>query len=208
MMARSMFFYAVVASMMQTSMAWTCSRSSDLRMAATEITPKATRRAFVQAATSTIIGGAASAFVAVPAPAAFAETLAEGSTTKTASGVAIKVIKSGGGEQPRVGELMGIRFKAFAGKTKIDDIFDTPEPYYTRCGSGGLIKGVEEVLPMMKLGDRWELTVPSKLAFGSKGRSASAGRPRIPADIDVVFEVEVVALPGREPELIELIGDV
>jgi len=206
-----MFFYAVVASMMQTSMAWTCSRSSDLRMAATEITPKATRRAFVQAATSTIIGGAASAFVAVPAPAAFAETtLAEGSTTTTASGVVIKVIKAGSGEseQPRIGELMGIRFKAFAGKTKIDDIFDTPEPYYTRCGSGGLIKGVEEVLPMMKLGDRWELTVPSKLAFGSKGRSASAGRPRIPADIDVVFEVEVVALPGREPELIELIGDV
>jgi peptidylprolyl isomerase len=46
------------------------------------------------------------------------------------------------------------------------------------------------------------------LAFGSKGRSASAGRPRIPANSVIVFEVEMVGLPGKEPELIELIGDV
>jgi hypothetical protein len=43
---------------------------------------------------------------------------------------------------------------------KIDDIFDTPEPYYTRVGSGAMLKGVEEVLPMMVLGDRWVLTIP------------------------------------------------
>ena len=47
----------------------------------------------------------------------------------------------------------------------------------------------------------------SKLAFGKKGRPASAGKPRIPADATIVFEVEMVGLPGKEPELIELIGD-
>jgi len=46
------------------------------------------------------------------------------------------------------------------------------------------------------------------LAFGSKGRPASAGKPRIPANAEIVFEVEMVGLPGKEPELIELIGDV
>ena len=45
------------------------------------------------------------------------------------------------------------------------------------------------------------------MAFGSKGRPASAGKPRIPADATITFEVEVVGLPGKEPELIELIGD-
>jgi peptidylprolyl isomerase len=45
------------------------------------------------------------------------------------------------------------------------------------------------------------------LAFGPKGRPASAGKPRIPSDATVVFEVEMVGLPGKEPELIELIGD-
>lgn len=76
------------------------------------------------------------------------------------SGVSIKVEKSGNGPAPEIGEMAAIRFRAFAGENKIDDIFETPEPYYTRIGSGGLIKGVEEVLPKMVVGDRWVLTVP------------------------------------------------
>jgi hypothetical protein len=78
----------------------------------------------------------------------------------TASGVAIKVVKSGNGPKPTIGELASIRFAAYNGEIKIDDIFATPEPYFTRVGSGGLIKGVEEVLPMMRVGDRWVLTIP------------------------------------------------
>lgn len=46
-----------------------------------------------------------------------------------------------------------------------------------------------------------------ELAFGSKGRSASAGRPRISGGTPVVFDVEIVGLPGKEVELIDLIGD-
>jgi hypothetical protein len=43
----------------------------------------------------------------------------------------------------------------------IDDIFETPEPYYTRVGLGGtMLPGVEEAVPYMKLGDRWTLTNP------------------------------------------------
>lgn len=38
-------------------------------------------------------------------------------------------------------------------------------------------------------------------------RPASAGKPRIPGNAEVVFDVEVVGLPGKEPELIDLIGD-
>jgi hypothetical protein len=45
-------------------------------------------------------------------------------------------------------------------------------------------------------------------AFGDKGRPASPGRPRIPPNAVVTFDVEMVGLPGKEPELIELIGDV
>lgn len=47
-----------------------------------------------------------------------------------------------------------------------------------------------------------------ELAFGKKGRPASAGKPRIPGDATITFDVEMVGLPGREVELIELIGDV
>ena len=79
------------------------------------------------------------------------------------SGVVIKVQKEGKGPKPDIGELAAIRFASFNGQTKIDDVFDTPEPYYTRVGSGGLIKGVEEVLPKMRVGDRWVLTIPASI---------------------------------------------
>lgn len=60
----------------------------------------------------------------------------------------------------------------------------------------------------MRVGDRYVITIPSDMAFGKKGRPASAGKPRIPGDATIVYEVEMVGLPGKEPELIELIGDV
>lgn len=56
------------------------------------------------------------------------------------SGVSYTVIKKGDGPAPAIGELAAIRFRAYNGDIKIDDIFDTPEPLYTRVGSGGMIK--------------------------------------------------------------------
>jgi peptidylprolyl isomerase len=46
------------------------------------------------------------------------------------------------------------------------------------------------------------------LAFGKKGRPSSAGKPRIQADAVIVFDVEMVGLPGKEQELIDIIGDI
>merc|ERR1712176_1349461 len=128
-------------------------------------------------------------------------------TVTLSNGVSYDIEKKGMGPKPEKGELAAIRFAAFAGKNKIDDIFETPEPYYTRIGSGAMLKGVEETLPLMRVGDRWKLTIPGKLAFGQKGRPASAEKPRIPSDATIIFEVEMGGLPGREEELIELIGD-
>jgi len=131
------------------------------------------------------------------------------STVKLASGVSYKISNAGDGPKPEVGELAAIRFKAVCVDTgnTIDDIFNTPEPYYTRVGSGGMLKGVEEVLPKMRVGDRWVINIPGSLAFGPKGRPSSAGKPRIPSNATIQFDVEMVGLPGKEPELIELIGD-
>ena len=123
------------------------------------------------------------------------------------SGVSYSVTNAGSGPKPDIGELAAVRFQASFGDVVIDNIFNTSEPYYTRVGSGGLLKGIEEVIPMMRVGDRWTVTIPGDLAFGKKGRPASAGKPRIPADATIVYDIEMVGLPGKEPELIELIGD-
>ena len=185
---------------------------------------------------SQVLNDVATAFGVVAASTVF-NPLAASADEVTPSGVSIKVIKSGNGPAPEIGELAAIRFASYFGEQKIDNIFDTPEPYYTRIGSGGLIKGVEEVLPKMKLGDRWVLTIPvscveimsfngvvnyfvsdsilcskycivqGNLAFGPKGKPASPGTPRIPGNAEITFDVEMVGLPGKEPELIDIIGD-
>ena len=85
------------------------------------------RKDFLQA------GGLAFASAMLFTPAAWAdETLP--------NGVSYAVIKKGDGPAPAIGELAAIRFRAFNGDIKIDDIFDTPEPLYTRVGSGNMIK--------------------------------------------------------------------
>lgn len=59
----------------------------------------------------------------------------------------------------------------------------------------------------MRIGEQWEMEIPGDLAFGKKGRSASPGKGRIPPDATVTYLLEIVSLPGKEEELIDVIGD-
>jgi peptidylprolyl isomerase len=58
----------------------------------------------------------------------------------------------------------------------------------------------------MNVGDVFELTVPGDLAFGAKGRRASAGKPSIPPNATVKFTLLAESIPGRMQELIEVTG--
>ena len=130
----------------QSTQAWTSPKISNSQPAAAEVSRKTMLQTLVKGGVAT---AAATFLVEQPA---YAE--------KLPSGVSYEIVKGGSGVKPEVGELIAIRFAAFVDGRKIDDIFDTPEPYYTRLGSGGLLKGVESTLPLMKLGDRWKLTIP------------------------------------------------
>jgi len=103
-----------------------------------------------------VIGGIAASIASVlSTPPAFA------AGDVLPNGVSYKVDKKGDGPQPTKGELCAIRFKASTEDGKIiDDIFETPEPYYTRVGLGGMLQGVEGALPYMRVGDRWTLNIP------------------------------------------------
>jgi len=103
---------------------------------------------------------------------------------------------------------VAIRFKGQVAATGavFDDILASPNPYYTRIGSGNVLPGVEEALVLMHSGDIWDLKIPGRLAFGEKGRSASAGKPRIPSNAVIDFRLELVAVPGRDEEILEING--
>ena len=126
----------------------------------------------------------------------------------TQSGLTYNVIKSGKGGQPATGDLIAIRFKGMIKSSGqvFDDIMESAEAYYFRVGSGSVLPGVEEAVKLMHTGDVWDLTIPGKLAFGDKGRSASPGKPRIPSNAEIGFLLELVAVPGKDDELLEVTG--
>lgn len=129
-------------------------------------------------------------------PRAGAETLP--------GGITYEVLEKGNGPIPQVGELAAIRFTGAYKDNVFDDLYKTKEPLYFRVGGNTLLKGIEEAVKVMKVGDRWKLTIPGELAFGAKGRSASPGKPRIPPMAPVEYDLTLVALPGRETEVIDL----
>jgi len=130
-------------------------------------------------------------------------------TASTSSGLKYAVVKTGGkGSSPVTGDLIAIRFKCAVQKTGqvIDNILDNPEAYYFRLGSGTVLPAVEEAVKLMKSGEVWDLEVPPALGFGPKGRSSSPGKPRVPGDAILDFTLELVAVPGKDEEMLEELG--
>jgi hypothetical protein len=67
-----------------------------------------------------------------PAPAVAGEP--------AASNLAVKFITKGTGPKVNVGDLVAIRFKGSYNDIAFDNIFETPEPYFYRCGSELILK--------------------------------------------------------------------
>jgi FKBP-type peptidyl-prolyl cis-trans isomerase FkpA len=62
------------------------------------------------------------------------------------------------------------------------------EPLVFQLGAGKVIKGWDQGLVGMKVGGKRTLIIPSELAYGKRG----AGGGAIPADADLIFDVELI----------------
>jgi len=103
----------------------------------------------------------------------------------TDSGLQYKVIKEGDGASPTAADTVHAYYRG----TFIDgQVFDeTEEGKPAKFNVGGVIPGWTEALQMMKVGSKYELTIPSELAYGQ-------GRPGIPPNSVLLFEVELVSI--------------
>ncbi len=108
-------------------------------------------------------------------------------TVKTASGLQIKDVEAGTGQEAKNGDTVlvhytgwltdGTQFDSSVGKT----------PFSVTIGKGGVIKGWDEGLVGMKVGGRRILVIPPDLGYG-----ASGSPPTIPANATLVFEIVLV----------------
>ena len=112
-------------------------------------------------------------------------------TTQTASGIRYIIQKQGTGDKPAPGKTVRVNY---TGKLLSGTIFDRSdirgEPLEFQAGTGRVIKGWDETVLDMKVGERRLVIIPPELAYGER----SVGDGIIPANSFLVFEMELVGV--------------
>lgn len=80
---------------------------------------------------------------------------------------------------------------------EFDNSFKRGEPIDFTLGSGQVIRGWDEGIAGMKIGEKRQLIIPPDLAYGARDRKNEAGETVIPANSTLVFDVELVGLVRR-----------
>ena len=104
------------------------------------------------------------------------------------SGLQYKVLKSGSGKSPKLSSSVDAHY---AGRlldgTEFDSSHKRGSPLTTKVT--GVIKGWTEILQLMKEGDKWEVYIPSDLAYGERGSP-----PVIGPNAALIFEMELISV--------------
>lgn len=110
----------------------------------------------------------------------------------TTSGLQYKTLKSGTGKSPKTSDTVKVHY---TGKLIDGTVFDSSvernEP--ATFGVDQVIPGWTEVLQLMKEGDKWQVYIPSKLAYGERG----AG-PDIGPNSTLIFDVELLSIEAAK----------
>ncbi len=109
------------------------------------------------------------------------------------SGLQYKVIEEGSGDSPAAHDQVTVNYRGkLIDGTEFDSSYKRGEP--ATFGVSGVIKGWTEALQLMKPGAKWELYIPSALAYMERGSGAQIG-----PNSTLIFDVELVSVKKQEP---------
>ena len=109
------------------------------------------------------------------------------------SGLQYKVITEGKGKTPKAGDTVTVQYKGtLVDGTEFDSSYKRGQP--ATFPVSGVIKGWTEALQLMKEGSKWQIFLPSDLAYGAGG---TPGDPIGPNAV-LIFDVELVSIQGQE----------
>jgi FKBP-type peptidyl-prolyl cis-trans isomerase len=106
------------------------------------------------------------------------------------AGLEVWDVKEGKGDAAKAGAKLKVHYTGWLTDGEIFDssvVRDKPIEFPL----DGLIKGWQEGIPGMKVGGVRRLKIPPELAYGARGR------PGIPANSTLVFEIELLEMENK-----------
>ena len=121
--------------------------------------------------------------------------LGAGGFETTGSGLQIAILEEGDGETPESGQLVAVHYTGWLEDgTSFDSSVERGEPITFALDRQMVIPGWDEGIGMLQVGDTARLIIPSDLAYGE------AGRPGIPPNATLVFDVQLLDISEGAPE--------
>ncbi len=104
------------------------------------------------------------------------------------SGLQYKILKEGNGPKPKASDTVKCHYEGrLIDGTVFDSSIRRGEP--AEFPVGGVIQGWVEALQLMPVGSKWQLYIPSEMAYGSHGAGQAIG-----PDETLIFDVELLAI--------------
>jgi FKBP-type peptidyl-prolyl cis-trans isomerase FklB len=109
------------------------------------------------------------------------------------SGLQYKILTAGTGPKPTTSDTVVCNYKGtFLNGTEFDSSYKRGQP--AKFPVSGVIKGWTEALQLMPVGSKWQLVIPSELAYGASGPA------EIGPNSTLVFEVELISIEPKTEE--------
>jgi FKBP-type peptidyl-prolyl cis-trans isomerase FklB len=115
-----------------------------------------------------------------------AENKSKAGITELPNGIQYKIIKQGVGIKPTVEDTIKVHYKGTTIDGNVfDDSYSRGEPIEFPLSN--LVEGWKQTLPLMPVGSKWQIFLPSDFGYGDRGAGAN-----IPGGATLIFELELL----------------
>ena len=109
---------------------------------------------------------------------------------KTSSGLRYQILQKGDGEKAQKNKTVSVHYKGqLSDGTVFDSSYKRNQPIEFSLGMGQVIRGWDEGVALLKVGDKARFVIPSHLAYGSRGAGGV-----IPPNANLIFDVELMSV--------------